>query len=117
MQTLHRARDRLVGERTALINQLRAVLLEHGMIAAQGRRKLERYLVEILSSEGDATLSPRMRLLVDDLRAEWVELDRRIDAFDSEFLVLAREDAAAQRLTTIVASHRLTHWPCARRLI
>jgi len=27
MQTLHRARDRLVGERTALINQLRAVLL------------------------------------------------------------------------------------------
>jgi transposase len=28
MQTLHRARDRLVGERTALINQLRAVLLE-----------------------------------------------------------------------------------------
>src|SRR6202521_5400936 len=28
MQTLHRARDRLVGERTALINQLRAILLE-----------------------------------------------------------------------------------------
>src|SRR6202012_5182560 len=49
MQTLHRARDRLVGERTALINQLRAVLLERGMIAPQGRRKLERYLVEMLS--------------------------------------------------------------------
>jgi transposase len=31
MQTLHRARDRLVGERTALINQLRAVLLERGI--------------------------------------------------------------------------------------
>jgi transposase len=30
MQTLHRARDRLVGERTALINQLRAILLERG---------------------------------------------------------------------------------------
>ena len=27
MQTLHRSRDRLVGERTALINQLRAILL------------------------------------------------------------------------------------------
>jgi transposase len=26
MQTLHRSRDRLVGERTALINQLRAIL-------------------------------------------------------------------------------------------
>src|SRR5579872_4742898 len=31
MQTLHRSRDRLVGERTALINQLRAILLERGM--------------------------------------------------------------------------------------
>jgi transposase len=30
MQSLHRARDRLVGERTALINQLRAFLLERG---------------------------------------------------------------------------------------
>ncbi len=28
MQSLHRARDRLVGERTALINQMRAILLE-----------------------------------------------------------------------------------------
>ena len=31
MQTLHRSRDRLVGERTALINQLRAILLERGL--------------------------------------------------------------------------------------
>ena len=36
MQTLHRSRDRLVGERTALINQLRAILLERGMVAPQG---------------------------------------------------------------------------------
>jgi transposase len=41
MQSLHRVRDRLVGERTALINQLRAVLLERGFTAPQGRRKLE----------------------------------------------------------------------------
>jgi transposase len=42
MQTLHRARDRLVGERTALINQLRAILLERGIVIAQGRRNFER---------------------------------------------------------------------------
>ena len=41
MQTLHRARDRLVGERTALINQLRAVLLERGILVPQGKRKFE----------------------------------------------------------------------------
>jgi transposase len=31
MQTLHRARERLVAERTALINQVRSVLLERGI--------------------------------------------------------------------------------------
>jgi transposase len=39
MQTLHRARSRLVSERTALVNQLRAVLLERGITVAQGRRR------------------------------------------------------------------------------
>src|SRR5271166_5122194 len=44
MQSLHRVRDRLVGERTALMNQLRAVLMERGITVPQGRRKLEQYL-------------------------------------------------------------------------
>jgi transposase len=41
MQSLHWTRDRLVGERTTLINQLRAILLERGIMIAKGRRKLE----------------------------------------------------------------------------
>ncbi len=45
LQTLHCSRDRLVSERTALINQLRAILLERGVIVAQGRRKLDQELV------------------------------------------------------------------------
>jgi transposase len=40
IQTLHRARERLVGERTALMNQTRAVLLERGIVVAKGKRKL-----------------------------------------------------------------------------
>ena len=39
MQTLHRARDQAVRERTSLMNQLRAVLLERGVIVPQGRAK------------------------------------------------------------------------------
>src|SRR5256714_395580 len=38
VQVLHRVRDRLVGERTALMNQLRAVLMERGVTVPQGRR-------------------------------------------------------------------------------
>jgi transposase len=103
IQSLHRARSRLVGERTALINQLRAVLLERGITVAQGRSRLERYLALALDSD-DAPplpLSPRMRQLIDDMREQWRELDRRIAAFDAEFVATARSDEAARRLSTI----------------
>src|SRR5215208_6857346 len=101
MQTLHRARDRLVGERTALINQLRAVLLERGRTVPQGRHKLEQYLAAMPEPEMDTSLTPRIRQLIEDMRAEWRELDRRIAAFDSEFAAHARSNPAARRLATI----------------
>jgi transposase len=101
MQTLHRSRDRLVGERTALINQLRAILLERGMVAPQGKRKLELFLTVLMDEQGGAGLSPRMILLVADARAQWTELDRRIAAFDAEFVRWVKENEDARRLTTI----------------
>lgn len=98
MQTLHRARDRLVGERTALINQLRAVLLERGITIAQGRRKLERHLAGLHGPEG---LSPRMCALIEDMRLQWSELDRRIAELDKELAEWVGNEEAARRLMTI----------------
>jgi transposase len=46
-------------------------------------------------------LSPRIRALIEDLRAEWRTLDERIAAFDAEFVQMARNDETARRLTTI----------------
>ena len=102
-QILHRSRSRLVGQRTALINQLRAVLLERGVVVAKGRRRLEEYLAVLLDDTGKppAFLSPRTCLLIQDMRLEWGELDRRIEALTAEFVARAREDAAARRLATI----------------
>ena len=102
-QILHRARTRLVGQRTALINQLRAVLLERGIVVAKGRRQLETFLTEMLDPEAEppATLSARTRLLIEDMRLEWGDLDRRIAALTAEFVARAREDAAARRLVSI----------------
>jgi transposase len=102
MQSLHRARSRLVGERTALINQLRAALLERGITVPQGRRRLEQFLELVLDREdAPPLLSQRIRLLIDDMRAQWRELDRRIAAFDAEFVAAARSDVTARRLSTI----------------
>jgi transposase len=100
IQALHRARSRLVAERTALINHLRALLLERGIIALKGRKQLEVQLVAF-ADEDDTRLSPRMRRLIEDLRAEWRRLDERIAAFDAEFVQMARTDEAARRLSTI----------------
>src|SRR3954452_11436557 len=64
MQSLHRVRDRLVGESTALFHPLRAVLLERGFTAPQGRRKLEQALTVLLDERGElppSALSPRVR--------------------------------------------------------
>jgi len=100
MQSLHRVRDRLVGERTALMNQLRAVLMERGITVAQGRRKLAQHLAVMLDGD-EVRLSPRVRRLVEDMRAEWGALDNRIEAFDDEFAAQAKTDDAARRLASI----------------
>jgi transposase len=99
LQSLHRARERLVLARTALINQLRAVLLERGVVMPKGRVRLMRRLNEI-GLKGLA-VSTRVRELVKDLREECAELDRRIRAYDEEFAAVARADSQARRLSTI----------------
>jgi transposase len=100
MQTLHRARDRLVGERTALINQLRAILLERGITVPQGRRKLEIWL-DLDIDEERHSISRRTVALIADMRAQWSEMDRRIAAFDEEFKTYARSDPPCRLLATI----------------
>ena len=100
LQTIHRVRQRLVGRRTALINQLRAILLERGITVARRRRVLELRLRAILADES-ARLSARVRHLIEDMRAEWRDLDARIDAFDAELTAKARQDDACRRLCEI----------------
>ncbi|MFD0982851.1 IS110 family transposase, partial [Tropicimonas aquimaris] len=100
VQTLHRVRDRLVGERTSLTNQIRSLLLERGHIVAQGHAKLRHKLNELLGSSTE-TLSPRMAFLLEDMFSRWADLDRRIKSFDAEFAAMTRSDERARRLTGI----------------
>lgn len=71
-----------------------------GTELAQGRRKLEKEVRELLAGEA-VGLSDRIRVLVAELLEEWTQLDERIGAFDSEFVMLARTDATARRLATV----------------
>src|ERR1700719_3605243 len=53
LQALHRVRSRLIGDRTAVINQVRGFLLEHGIAVRQGPRFLRHQLPDILATRTD----------------------------------------------------------------
>ena len=100
IQTLHRVRSRLVAARKALLNQVRAILLERGYVFRQGRKILEREIDPFLA-EPPSDLSVRILALLGDMRAEWRSLDERIDALNDDLAEHARADEAACRLTSI----------------
>jgi transposase len=101
VQVLHRVRDRLVGQRTSLMNQIRSILLERGIVVAQGRRKLLDALEALPLDNDNGAVGPRVRLLLNDMLDQWHALDTRITALDDEFADMARNDPAARRLATI----------------
>ncbi len=73
----HRIRRRLVHERTAVVNQLRALLLEYGLVTPRGRETFARRWSQILATASEQ-LSPRLLVLIQRLREHWVALDGQI---------------------------------------
>jgi len=100
LQALHRVRERLVSQRTGIINQIRAFLLERGIAVRQGQRFLRVELPRILAMPPDV-LSARMVRVIEDLASDWRRLDERIETLSSEIETLARQDAGCERLMSI----------------
>jgi transposase len=100
LQALHRVRERLVHQRTGIINQIRAFLLERGIAVRQGLRFLRAELPRILATPTDV-LSPRMGRIIEGLAADWRGLDQRIEEVSSELEALAKQDAGCERLMSV----------------
>ena len=92
LQALHRVRDRLIGRRTSVINQLRAFLLERGLVFAKSPAKLRERMPEILEN-ADEDLTPRMRNLLAMLWNEWKDLELQIEEMNDEVERIASSDA------------------------
>src|SRR6266403_65549 len=90
LQALHRVRERLVSQRTGIINQIRAFLLERGIAVRQGLRFLRAELPDILAKRTD-----------EDLSGDWRRLDERIEGLSSEIEALARQDQGCARLMSV----------------
>jgi len=100
LQALHRVRERLVSQRTGIINQIRAFLLERGIAVRQGQRFLRAELPRILATPSDV-LSPRMVHLIENLAGDWHRLDERIEGLSGEIEAIARQDAGCERLMSV----------------
>jgi transposase len=100
LQALHRVRERLVGQRTGIINQMRAFLLERGVAVRKGPRFLRAELPAIVAKRTDV-LSPRMLHLIEGLAEDWRRLDERIETLSNEINALARTDSACDRLMSV----------------
>ena len=101
--TLHRIRQGFVTERTAIINRMRSLLAEFGIVVAQGANRARHDIAEHLDRL-TTIVSSSVKDLLDHLRG----LDERVTQYDRQLSQLAREDDVAQRIQTIPGVGPLT---------
>jgi transposase len=96
---IHRIRERLMRERTALSNQMRGLMGEFGVIAAKGRRGLNELIAVLLDPEDHRIPSGLREELV--TAAERLRgLDRRLEGLERRMVAAGRQDATYRRLMT-----------------
>jgi len=97
VQTMHRIRDRMVCQRTALIAQIRSFLLEYGVVMATGVAAFKRDLPGKLAEHAN-NISPRLQVLVARLLDELQQLEARVEQISSEIEQYAAGNDTARRL-------------------
>ena len=100
LQALHRIRDRLVGQRTALMNQARAFCLEYGLAMRVG---VGGFYADILRHLANAEndLTPAMRGLLEELLDDLAYVEGRIKTVNAKVEAYASEHEAVSRLVNI----------------
>jgi transposase len=100
VQTLHRARRRLVNDRTALVSQMRGILLDRGIVFGVSITRARTMIPRILHDTTNA-LTPCARQTLAELWDLFHDLDDRIARFDHEIQRVFRASEPCQRLAKI----------------
>ena len=98
LQALHRIRERLVCQRTALINQMRGLLGEYGIVLPKGPA---RPAAEGPDAVAVATLSDLARELFAGLFGQLLDLEARTQDLDERLMLICRENDACRRLAAL----------------
>jgi len=104
---LHRVRSLLMRERTALMNQMRGLLAEYGIVVARGTAPLRR-AVAVLLAERDSRLSESLREMLAEMSERRRSVEDRLKRYDLRIAELARADERAARLMAVEGVGPLT---------
>jgi len=96
---LFRARERIVRQRTELVNALRAVLYEYGHVVPLGLGHIKR--MEALVDDADSALPELVREECSDLLAQISEKTARIEDKTKKIAGLAQQSNVARRLQSM----------------
>ena len=107
LQALHRVRERLVKARTALINEMRGLLGEYGIILPKGVVKFRQMLLSTLEKE-QAKLTELSREVFGHLYEEWLPLEQRLAYYHAKVEAICQAHPVCQRLLTIPGIGPLT---------
>ena len=100
IQAIHRVRESLVKEKTAISNELRGLLGEYGIVMAQGHKSIKETVLRVLE-DAENGMSMKGRHIINDLREQWLDREARIDEYDKELKQIAKENDVCVRLQTI----------------
>ena len=100
VQGMHRVRERLVHNRTEVINQIRGFLLERGVTFNRGPLSLRKGMPDLLE-DAEQNLTPQLRSLLAHLWQEWQSLNSQIERIGAAIEEVAESDATCQRLRKI----------------
>jgi transposase len=99
LQALHRIRERLIPARTALVNEIRGLLNEYGIVLPQSITKFRALIVDKLEAD-QAKLTVLSTEVFWHLFDEFLAVEKRL-AYDDEKLAIGQAHPACQRLQTI----------------
>jgi len=100
IQAIHRMRSLLIKERTALVNQVRGLLAERGIVLAQGITRLRTQLPTIVEDLGNQ-LTPLSREVRRELYEQLGALDERIARADRMVQRVFAENTQCQKLACV----------------
>ncbi len=99
LQAMHRIRTRRISERTALINQIRGILAESGVVVQKSPYRLKNYLIEKFGMEDKVSVATKR--LIENLQEEWDEIDQHISESEVAIRERARVTPVVKRLMAI----------------